>query len=181
MNHSSAIETILFVASKPLSAAKIAKALEIKKTEAENILFALQIKYNQPDSGINIINNQDEWQMVSGLNNKAIAEKFIKAEHMGDLTRPQLETLTIISYCGPIARPEIEQIRGVNCGIILRNLKIRGLIKETDDSSNLLPQYQATIDYVRHLGLSSIIELPDYEQLRAHPYLKNSEEGEIVE
>lgn len=167
----SQLESILFVASKPLSLKKIVKVIEADEAEVNEALQKLSAKYNTPDSGVSLLQNNDEWQLISNPANRDAAEKFIKAEVTGELTRPQLETLTVISYCGPITKPELEQIRGVNCSLILRNLLLRGLIKENEDSANLLPTYEAAMDYLRHLGLNSLKDLPDYESLHNHEYV----------
>ncbi len=171
MSLHSQIETILFVASKPLSVKKIAKVLQLEDNVVLDTLKELLTKYNQAQSGIVVLQNNDEWQMVSNPDNKAAAENFLKAEVSGELTRPQLETLTVISYCGPITRPELDQIRGVNCSLILRNLMMRGLIKENDDNTALLPKYEVTMEYLRHLGLNNITGLPDYEKLHQHQHI----------
>jgi len=165
----SKLETILFVASKPLGFKKMAKVLNVPSEELMAALEQLRARYNVPDSGIVLIQNNEEWQLVSNPDNREAAENFLKAEVSGELTRPQLETLTVISYCGPITKPEMETIRGVNCSLILRNLLMRGLIKETEDPTNLLPTYEVTTDYLRHIGLNSLQELPDYDKLHAHP------------
>ncbi|MDO8499793.1 MAG: SMC-Scp complex subunit ScpB [bacterium] len=162
------LETILFVASKPLGFKKIAKVLNAPSEEIESALSALRAKYNKADSGIIILQNNDEWQMGSNPDNRETAENFIKSEVAGDLTRPQLETLTVIAYRGPITKPELEQIRGVNCSLILRNLMLRGLVKETEDSANLLSTYAVTMDFLRHLGVNNLHELPDYEVLNTN-------------
>ena len=167
----SKLESILFVASKPLSSKKIAKILQLDQKEIELALVDLQAKYNNPDSGIVILQNKDEFRMVSNPDNKEVAENFIKAESTGELTKPQLETLTVISYCGPITKPELEQIRGVNCSLIIRNLMMRGLVKESG-KNELLPAYEITMDYLRNIGLNSVEELPDYITLNKHPYLE---------
>lgn len=167
----SQIESILFVASKPLNHKKIAKAMDVGESAVEEALQVLTAKYNTGDSGVSLLQNNDEWQLVSNPENRSSAEKFLKAEVSGELTRPQLETLTVISYCGPITKPELEQIRGVNCALIIRNLLMRGLVKENEDSANLLPTYEVTMDYLRHLGLNSLAELPDYETLHNHEYV----------
>ena len=167
----SQIESILFVAGKPLTAKKISKVLNCEEQMAQEALKNLVTKYNIPDSGVIIISNNGDYQMVSSAENKEAAEKFVKAEIGGELTRPQLETLTVISYRGPITKPEIEQIRGVNCSLILRNLLMRGLIKEHEDPTGLLSKYEITIEYLRHLGLSDIKELPDYDTLHNHEYM----------
>jgi len=90
------------------------------------------------------------------------------------LTRPQLETLTVVAYCGPITKPELEQLRGVNCALILRNLMMRGLVKEVEDVTNFLPTFEVTMDYLRHLGINSLNELPDYDKLHKHENILNS-------
>ena len=81
------------------------------------------------------------------------------------MTQPSLETLTIIAYRGPITKPEIEQIRGVNCSLILRNLLIRGLIEEKEDKQRLQNTYTISFDFLRHLGADRVEELPQYSDL----------------
>lgn len=174
----SKLESILFVASKPLSVKKIANALKVSREEAIEALTHLREEYNRPDSGIILMQNGDDWQLVSNPDNREAAENFLKAEVSGELTRPQLETLTVVSYCGPITKPELEQIRGVNCGIILRNLLLRGLIKEVERPGSLLAQYEVTMDYLRHLGIKSLSELPDYDKLHKHPYIEEAGRSE---
>lgn len=171
MSLTSQIESILFVASKPLSVKKISKAAEVGEETVAESLKELSAKYNQPESGVTLLFNNDEWQLVSNPLNRVSAEKFLKAEVTGELTRPQLEALTVVSYCGPMTRPELEQIRGVNCALILRNLLMRGLIKENEDVNSLLPTYEVTMDYIRHLGVKSLSELPDYASLHNHEYV----------
>ncbi len=177
-NNKSKIESVLFVASKPLTSKKIGSVLKSSEKEVLADLQELRTKYNHDDSGVKILQNGDEWQMVASADNKEISENFLKSEVSGELTRPQLETLTVVSYCGPITKPELEQIRGVNCSLILRNLMLRGLVKENEDSANLLPVYEVTMDYLRHLGLNSLQELPNYSELHQHPYITNLDKEE---
>lgn len=179
MDAESQLESILFVASKPLSEKKLAKVLKISAEETAAALKKLKERYNNPDSGINLIQNQSEWQLASNPKNRAATEQFVKSEISGELTRPQLETLTVLSYCGPLTKPELEQIRGVNSSLILRNLIMRGLIKEVAEPAALLPQYEVTMDYVRALGIISLDQLPDYQELHNHQYLNlaRSESG----
>jgi segregation and condensation protein B len=175
LNTTAKIESILFVASKPLPTKKIATVLDITEQEALESLQNLQTKYNAQESGVVLLKNNNEWQMAASPDNREVSENFMKAEVSGELTRPQLETLTVISYCGPITKPELDQIRGVNCSLILRNLLLRGLVKENDDAANLLPAYEVTMEYVRHMGINSLEELPNYAELHNHPYISNLE------
>ena len=82
------------------------------------------------------------------------------------LSKAALEVLAVIAYRGPIARAEIEAVRGVNCSVTVRNLLMRGLIdryENADDSRGYL--YSVSFPFLRELGLSSVAELPDYETL----------------
>lgn len=170
----SQLESILFVAGKPVSIQKLVKIFKLSAADIKTEMELLAAKYNQLDSGIKILQNNDEWQMVAAAENSTVTEQFVKAEISGELTRPQLETLTVVSYCGPITKPELEQIRGVNCSLILRNLMMRGLVKESDDNTKLLPAYEITMDYLRHLGLNSASELPDYSELHSHEFIEKA-------
>ncbi len=167
----SQLESILFVAGKPLTAKRIAKVLGANESEVVTALEQLVLKYGGVESGVVLLKTNDEWQLTSSAENKEVAEKFVKAEISGELTRPQLETLTVISYCSPITKPELEQIRGVNCSIIIRNLMMRGLVKENEDVKNLLPTYEVTMDYLRYLGIARLEDLPDYTELHKHEYI----------
>ncbi|MBI4427438.1 MAG: SMC-Scp complex subunit ScpB [Candidatus Magasanikbacteria bacterium] len=174
MSLTSQIESILFVASKPLSARQIAKALGQKTVDVESALEDLKARYNQTASGLRILHEGENYQMATDPDNSAAVDLFIKDEAAGELTKPQLETLTVIAYRGPITRPELEQIRGVNCAIILRNLLMRGLIDENEDQEKPLPVYSLSMEALRHLGVSSASELPDYSTLHKHEHLENT-------
>ncbi len=172
MNLQSQIESILFVASKPLAVKTIAKAARKSEAEVVAALEELTARYNHDQSGLRILFIEDEVQMGSSPDNAAVIEGFVKDEAAGELTRAQLETLTVVAYRGPITRPELEQIRGVNCALIIRHLFIRGLIEEREDSGGILPYYMLSFEALRHLGISSVAELPEYEALHAHAYIE---------
>lgn len=174
MNLQSQIESILFVASKPLSARQIAKSLGQKTPDVELALEDLKAKYNQSTSGLRILHEGENYQMATNPDNSAAVDLFIKDEAAGELTKPQLETLTVVAYRGPITRPELEQIRGVNCAIILRNLLMRGLVEEEEKSEKLLPTYVLSMEAMRHLGVSSATELSDYDSLHKHEHLESA-------
>ncbi|NCF75326.1 MAG: hypothetical protein GWO87_02470 [Xanthomonadaceae bacterium] len=182
MNLKSKIESILFVANKPLSVGKIAQFVEADKKSVKQALSELVEEYKEKNKGIIIVKNLISYQMTTNPINANIIKKFLKDEISGELTQPALETLTIIAYRGPISKPELEQIRGVNCGLILRNLRIRGLIqqsqgkdlkkkigsKENNFLPNFLPEdlyYNISFDFLKFLGIASVEELPEFEKL----------------
>jgi segregation and condensation protein B len=171
MQFTSQLESILFVASKPLTFNALAKALG---TEVPVIADAVQVlveKCNIPTSGIHIIVSDDTVQMATNSDNAKYIESFVKDEIAGELTKAQLETFTVIAYMGPITRPEIEEIRGVNCSVILRTLMVRGLIDEKEVADKVLPAYTITTEAMRHLGITSPRELSQYESLHSHAHL----------
>ncbi len=176
MNLKSKIESILFVASRPLTIKKIAKELKEKESDIQDVIEQIKEKFDNPESGIHLIITGDQVQFSTNSDNAEFVEKFIKSELMGELTRAQLETLTVIAYQEPITRPEIEQIRGVNCAVILRNLMQRGLLGE-EGSEALMPVYRLSVKALQHLGVSSPQELPDHGELHGHDYLEVRKAG----
>lgn len=171
MSVSSRIEAILFVASRPVSTREIAAALAVSTQEIAGDIEALREKYNHDESGIHILSEGDRLQMAANPACEDTVRGFVKEEAAGELTKAQLETLTVIAYRSPITRPELEQIRGVNCAVILRNLLLRGLIEEQESHDALFPAYVLSFDALAHLGIASAEELPEYQSLRAHEYI----------
>jgi len=174
MNTISQLESILFVASKPLTIKQISKALQKREDEVVEALETLKTKYNHEDCGIHLLSVDDTIQMATNPANSEAVDLFVKDEVAGELTKAQLETLTVVAYRGPITRPELEQIRGVNCAIILRNLMLRGLVEENENSEKILPVYSLTVEALRHLGVNSATELPDFESLHRHEFIENA-------
>lgn len=180
----SKIESLLFISPKSLSIKKLAKLLGADKKQTEESLWELKEELAER-GGICIVKNGQEYQMATNPSNAKLVRDFIKDETTGELTRPSLETLTIIAYRAPITKAELEQIRGVNCSLILRNLLIRGLVQSREDKKSKLIYYEPTFEFLRYLGVSEISELPNFEKLNSDENLnkllhsdKNSEQQE---
>ncbi|MDA2935667.1 SMC-Scp complex subunit ScpB [Patescibacteria group bacterium AH-259-L05] len=159
----SILESLLFIAHRPLEKKEMAAFANGSKEEVDEVLTILINEYNSRGGGIKIIQNNNEYQMVTAPQNSEVVSKFLKTEITGELTPASLETLSIIAYRGPIIRDELEQIRGVNCSIILRNLLIKGLIIEINKDKQI---YNVSLDFIRQLGIVDIKELPDYDRLK---------------
>lgn len=180
------IEAILFAAAKPVAKSTIEKVLDVSSEVCAEAIEAVKEKFNREESGIQVLDHDGKLQFVT---NPAFTEQvqgFVKEEVGGELTRPSLETLTIIAYRGPVTKPEIEQIRGINCSLILRNLLLRGLIEERMDTEKLQPIFTISTDFLRHLGLTSVTDLPQYGDLHQNERitqlleeLGEREEGEV--
>ncbi len=157
---------------KPLSFKEIADLLETEVEEIKQAIEELQEEYNQPDKGMHIAVNNGKVQLISNPENTKILRQYFADEATGELSKASLETLTIVAYRQPISREELEQIRGVNCSVILRNLMIRGLVETKEEKDDLVPKYLVTIDLLRHLGLNAVTELPDYDKLNSDDNLQ---------
>lgn len=160
------IESLLFIATHPLTAKRLAELADIEIKKVEDALELLRDEYKKRNGGMQIIKNGKEYQMVTSSECAKLVKEYVRKEETGELTRPQLETLTVVAYRGPMGKPELDQIRGVNCSLILRNLMIRGLIQEGEDKNAGEVRYIVTMDFVRFLGLRGVEELPNYERLR---------------
>ena len=162
------IQAILFVANKPLSVKQIWSFLkkendaEIKIEDIYEALKNIAGELNLAESGIHLLTNGHEFQLVSNSSFGALIKKFLKEDLTGELTPAGLETLSVIAYRGPISKIDLEEIRGVNCGMILRNLMIRGLIEISGDER---PVCSVTTDFVKFLGINSLGQLPDFDRL----------------
>ncbi len=165
MSLKSQLESLLFVAIKPLSAKELANIAKAKVKEAEEALEELFNDYQTGERGLALIKANSQYQLTTAADNAPLVREFLQDEATGELSQPSLEALTIIAYRGPIAKLEIERIRGVNCSLILRNLLLRGLIEEKLDKTKDENYYTVTPDFIRFLGLSNLGELPDYERL----------------
>ncbi len=164
----SSLESILFASAKPVAVSVLKGVLEVEETVLREALDDIARRFNVDSSGIHLVEHEGKVQFVTNPAHADLLRAFLKQEMSGELTRPSLETLTIIAYRGPITKPEMEQIRGVNCTLILRNLLMRGLIEERDDVERLQPVYTVSTDFLRHLGLHAISDLPSYDELHAN-------------
>lgn len=163
----SKIESLLFISNQPFSIKKLVNITKSDKDKVETAIKELMTHYNQESKGVAIQKIGDKVQMVTAPDNAKLVKDYIKEETTGELTRPALETLTIVAYRGPISRAEIEQIRGVNCAIILRNLLMRGMVESKEDKKKMQTIYNITFDFLKFLGLNEQSELPDYEKLNS--------------
>lgn len=159
------LEALLFVATRPMTMKQIAAALDASAADVSSALDELCAMRNGENSGIHVVQSEEGIVLATNPSCAQVVQRLAKEDVDAELTRPSLETLTIIAYRGPITRPEIEMIRGVNCAIILRNLLMRGLITEEEDRMKLQPVYALSSDAVRHFGLHNVTELPEYASL----------------
>ena len=159
------LESVLLISDKALKIKNLIKKLAINKKEIKELIKELEEKFNQEDSGIHIATSNDKIQFTTNPISETVIKEFVKEELNSNLTDASMETLTIIAYRGPITKSELEQIRGVNCSIILRHLLIRNLIERSLNKEKMAETYNVSLDFLRYLGVNKTDELPDYEKL----------------
>ena len=160
-----AIEGILFASGGPQKIAKIAKVIEKDIIETKNLLIELKKEYQNENRGLDLIFLEDKVQLVSSPFTSFYIKKFLEKDFSEELSFPLLETLAILAYKGPMSRHQIEEIRGVNSVYALRSLCLRGLIEREPHPD--IPRaylYKISFEFLKHLGVSSLKELPDYER-----------------
>ncbi len=166
------LESLLLVATRPLSLKKLAEQTEVTVGDVEQAVAQLKEKYNHDESGIQLLEHGSTVQFVTSPMTSSLVTEYLKEEQAGELTRPALETLTIVAYRGPISKIQLDTIRGINCSLILRNLMIKGLVESKSHKDKFQTTYTVTSDFIRFLGLTDITQLPDYEQLHVDERLE---------
>ncbi|OGE83628.1 MAG: SMC-Scp complex subunit ScpB [Candidatus Doudnabacteria bacterium RIFCSPLOWO2_01_FULL_44_21] len=160
----SQILSILFVASKPVTIKELVGVLEVSEEELKQAVAEL-VSENQ-SSGIILLAHNNKLQLSSNPDHSSVVKKFLSLELREKLTDAALETLAIILYKQPISKAEIENIRGVNSQYTLRHLLIRGLIEKIQSPSDRRMQlYKTTLEFMQHLGIKDMKDLPDFEEL----------------
>lgn len=159
------IESLLLVEPKGFTFKRLAGLTQASADEITQAVADLAQRFTDTQSGLRLVQDGNQVQLTTGPESAATIQTYVKDETSGELTRPSLETLTIIAYRGPIPKSELELIRGINCSMILRNLLIRGLIREEAQEATGESMYSVTVEFLRLLGVSTTKELPEFDQL----------------
>lgn len=166
------IEALLFFESHPLSFSHLATVCDTTIETVQEAALQLQRIYQDRGAGVEIIIDEKQIHLATAASQSDFMREYSESDMQSQLSRPSLETLTIVAYRGPVAKSEIELIRGVNCSVILRNLSIRGLVTQTTITEAGSPVFAVTTDFLRHLGVSHVKELPEYDRLHDSVHLQ---------
>ncbi len=156
------LEAILFAAGKPVSRRAL---METLSWDAETLDAAIAaLKETQDSRGLQLVEHREQIELVTHPDAAESIRAVLGLELQGELSRAALETLSILAYRGPLTRPEIEQIRGIQSSQILRHLSLRGLVEETGAIRLGQVVYDVTIEFFEHIGLSSRENLPSFAE-----------------
>jgi segregation and condensation protein B len=176
-----AIEALLLITGSPLSLERLKGIFEEEpKERIEEQLQALKADYEARGAGIMLAEVANGWQLATRPEYAAWVRKFKTVKVSTRLSRPALETLAIIAYKQPVTRPEIEAIRGVNIGGIVRNLMERRLVKIVGkkDVPGKPMLYGTSAEFLQYFGLKDLSSLPTLKEFQE---LEASEEAMLPE
>ena len=125
----SVLESLLFASDRPLPVSDLKRLVgERDGGKVTAALEALRARREQEGSGIQVVEVAGGWHLRTHPENVAWVSRLIAGKPQR-LTRAMLETLSIVAYRQPITRPEIDDMRGVDCGPVLKTLLDRGLVR----------------------------------------------------
>ena len=163
-----ALEAFLFLYGEPVTVARIAKALRNTEAEIQDAVGELERELTDERRGIFILKKEDSVQLATKPAFADLLERLVKDELREELTPAALETLALVAYAGPIARSEIDYVRGVNSSYILRALCMRGLIERSSDPEHTLAyRYRPSFEFLRYVGVKAAEALPEYERIQS--------------
>lgn len=173
------IEAILMSMDRPVSAAKLAEAMPAPHTggdddqrgEAARVRDAIQwlnASYEQSGRSFRIESVAGGYRLMTLPAHADAVASFHKARERTRLSKAAMETLAIVAYRQPITRAQLEAIRGVGCGEILRALLDRRLLTITGRAEELgRPMlYGTSKRFLEVFGLASLKDLPSVRELR---------------
>lgn len=163
------LEAILFSSSRPLKLKVFVKKLSIYNgEEIEQALHNLVDEYRRSDRAIEIVSVSGGYQMRTKMVFREWVARFVKEKDVG-LTRPMLETLSLIAYKQPITKREIDMIRGVDSTRMIKQLLDKKLIEiagRTDDVGKPII-FRTTDMFLEVYGLKDIGDLPTLKEIEA--------------
>ena len=159
------LEAVLFWKGEPVSYKKLEDILKVPQNEIKDAVFNL--KNELSGRGVALLENGNEITLGTAPEFGKLIENLQKEELNKELSKASLETLSIILYKGGVSRAEIDYIRGVNSSFTLRALAVRGLVdKTTDERDNRRYIYKPSLDTLSYLGIRSVEELPEWQEVR---------------
>ncbi len=165
MNLESKIESFLFWKGEPQTEWEIAVAMRVEPTEIPPALAKLEESLK--GRGVTLVRHGDKVMLGTSPEMSEFFENLRKDELNKELSKASLETLSIVLYKDSVTRSEVNFIRGVNSGYILRNLEIRGLIeRDAHKTDSRMYVYKPTLELLSYLGVANVAELPQFETLR---------------
>ncbi|MFO0946419.1 MAG: SMC-Scp complex subunit ScpB [Planctomycetota bacterium] len=162
------VEAVLLASSEPVTPRQLAKLAELPDTgEARRQVMRLNLHFDRERSSFYVEELAGGYQLLTRPELRPWLDQLTRRRDELQLSAPTLETLAIIAYRQPICRADIEAIRGVQVGELLKQLMERGLVRFAgkDDSLGRPFLYGTTKRFLEVFGLRNLHELPLVELL----------------
>ncbi len=162
------LEAILFLAREPLGSRKLAQLTGLADgTKARTLVRALNRRYDAEGSAFRVEEIAGGFQLLTRARFAPWLRRLNSAPREVRLSAPALETLAVVAYRQPVLRAEIEAVRGVQCGEVLRQLIERELVRIAGRSEELGRPllYGTTRQFLQVFGLRHLEDLPRPEFL----------------
>lgn len=165
----SVIEALIFASQDPISWDHISgiiseseEEIQLEKASVEQIIDQLNLRYEENDLAFRIEEIGGGFTFVTQPRYYPWLSIFQHENAYRKLSQSAIESLSIVAYRQPITKPEVDQIRGVDSGYILRQLLEKMLIKVSGraDSPGKPLLYKTTDHFLKHFGINSVSELP---------------------
>ncbi len=153
---------------EPVEGERLAQGRPFEPPHLRRLLTELAEEYAQSNRGIRILEVAEGFQLVTDPKIAPFVMRLTRRVRSVRLSRPSLETLSIVAYRQPLTRVEIEQIRGVDAAGVLETLLKLNLIHVTGrkDTVGRPFVYGTTREFLDHFGLKSLSDLPSLEELK---------------
>lgn len=162
------VEALLFASQEPLTAADLARVdAALDEDQVEHELRELSREYRRDGHAFDVVEIAGGYQLLTRPEFAPLLERFDSAPAPSRLSGPALETLAIVAYRQPMGRAEIEEIRGVGAGGVLKTLQERELVEVIGRGEGLGRPllYGTTRRFLEHFGFRSLADLPRPEDL----------------
>ena len=158
----SLVEALLFAQGNSISIDKLCEIFEVGKKELKAAVALLKEKYDKEDSGIELVELENNLQLATKAFAYDYLTKLVKNAPRYVLSDSVLETLSIVAYKQPVTRAEIEKIRGVSCDHAINKLLEYELIEEVGrlDAPGKPLLFGTTEQFLRSFGVKSLTDLP---------------------
>ncbi|HEX8730198.1 MAG TPA: SMC-Scp complex subunit ScpB [Ktedonobacterales bacterium] len=158
----SVIESLLFVAGRPLELTELRKLLPLEQARLREAVASLAEECERQGRGIRVQRMGDAVQFVSAPENARFVASLLGLPTQVKLTTAALETLAVVAYRQPVTRSQIEFIRGVNSDRALASLVQYGLVIEVGRAATVgrPTLFGTTSEFLQQFGLSSLEALP---------------------
>ncbi|MDP6478552.1 MAG: SMC-Scp complex subunit ScpB [Phycisphaerales bacterium] len=165
------VEAVLVTSERPVREARLVEATGLGVADVRAAIASLNDTYEDSNRVFRITAVADGWQVLTLPEVAPVLARLLAARQQARLSQAAMETLSIIAYRQPVLRAEIEAIRGVACGEVLRGLLERRLIRIAGRAEELgRPMlYGTTREFLRIFGLSGIDDLPEVDGLQRAP------------